>query len=167
MDIGIANQVQIREQQNNTECMAQIQLQQAQTIAELRNELKLVQNHQANHQANAVQPAKPEKSRTPSIGNDQLTAMLKNFLDNNNKNTPIINNRGKRRFNRQDNDLPGGERTVRRHPNSNAYCSSCGFDLPEAHTSATCKHQKAGHNKAHTITNRVGGSTRNCFHYKG
>ena len=166
-DIGIANQVQIKEQQENTECMAQVQLQQAQTIADLRNELKLVQNHQAN----AAYPAKPEKTATPTTGTDQaaqMTAMFKAFMDNSNKenNNNTSRSSGRRRHNRQDNDLPGGERTVRRHPNSNACCSTCGFDLPEAHTSATCKHQKEGHNKAHTVTNRVGGSTRNCFHCK-
>ena len=46
-------------------------------------------------------------------------------------------------------------------------CHSYGFDLAETHTSATCAWKKEGHNVLATITNRLGGTCKNCFHYKG
>ena len=63
------------------------------------------------------------------------------------------------------NDLPNGERSVRRNPGSNIYCWSCGFDLHEDHNKGGCSWKKDGHKEEATIENLMGGSTRNCFHH--
>ena len=66
------------------------------------------------------------------------------------------------------NDKKGGERSVRRWPNSTIYCWSCGFDLKEDHhtkVAGGCRWKKYGHKDDATIENRMGGSTRNCFHH--
>ena len=56
------------------------------------------------------------------------------------------------------------QRSVRRYTND-SYCHSCGFDMADKHTSATCTWKKEGHNVLATITNRLGGICKNCFHY--
>ena len=66
------------------------------------------------------------------------------------------------------NDKKGGERSVRRWPNSDVYCWSCGYDLREDHHTKNpggCRWKKYGHKDDATIENRMGGSTRNCFHH--
>ena len=75
--------------------------------------------------------------------------------------------KSKKQWQQNDNDLPNGQLTKRRHPESNAYCHSCGFDITTVHTSATCKWKKDGHREDATIDNRMGGSERNCFHHSG
>ena len=61
------------------------------------------------------------------------------------------------------NDLVNGQRSVRCYSGSNNYCWSCGFDIK--HNSENCEYKKEGHNKSATITNRMGESDTNCFHY--
>ena len=66
------------------------------------------------------------------------------------------------------NDRKGGERSVQRWPNSTIYCWSCGFDLKEDHhtkVAGGCRWKKYGHKDDATIENRMGSSTRNCFHH--
>ena len=63
------------------------------------------------------------------------------------------------------NDLGGGQQTVRRYPLLNNYCHSCGFDVK--HDSPTCPYKQPGHKDCAIITNRMGGSSRNCFHFTG
>ena len=68
-----------------------------------------------------------------------------------------------------DNDIPATtinpykQRPVRQYTNAN-YCHSCGFDLADKHTSASCTWKKEGHNVLATITNRLSGTCKNCFH---
>ena len=64
------------------------------------------------------------------------------------------------------NNMKGGERSVRRFPESTIYCWSCGFDLKPNHLdNGGCKWKRPGHKDEATIENRMGGSTRNCFHH--
>eukprot|EP00978_Attheya_sp_CCMP212_P000035 scaffold104_cov27-Attheya_sp.AAC.1 len=52
-------------------------------------------------------------------------------------------------------------------PPSDSYCHSCGYDLPTKHDSKVCRWKKDGHkDSAPTITSKMGGTERNCFHYK-
>ena len=61
------------------------------------------------------------------------------------------------------NDLGNGQISVRRYSGSDNYCWSCGFYIK--HNSENCEYKKEGHNPSATITNRMGGSDTNCFHY--
>ena len=61
------------------------------------------------------------------------------------------------------NDLGNGQRSVRRYSGSNNYCWSCVFDIK--HNSKNCEYKKERHNTSATITNQMGGSDTNCFHY--
>ena len=61
------------------------------------------------------------------------------------------------------NDLVNGQRSVCCYSGSNNYCWSCGFDIK--HNSENCGYKKEGHNPSATITNQMGGSDTNCFHY--
>ena len=64
------------------------------------------------------------------------------------------------------NDMPNGERSERCYPDSDVYCWSCRFDLQEDHLKdGGCSYKKYGHKDEATIENRMGGSTRNCFHH--
>ena len=63
------------------------------------------------------------------------------------------------------NDLGGGQRSVRRFPLLNHYCHSCGYDIK--HFNAECKWKEKGHIDCATITNRMGGNTKNSFHFTG
>ena len=63
------------------------------------------------------------------------------------------------------NDLGNGERSVRRYPDCNDYCHTCGFDISPNHL--PCRHKKPGHDNTATITNCKGGCPRNCHFYKG
>ena len=71
-----------------------------------------------------------------------------------------------------DNDIPATtcnpykQRSVRQYTNDD-YCHSCRFDMVEKHTSASCTWKKENHNVLATITNRLEGTSKNCFHYKG
>ena len=60
------------------------------------------------------------------------------------------------------NDLPNGERSKRRYPESTAYCPSCGYDIKPTHTPSNCTNRKACHNEAATLANKLGGVTTNC-----
>ena len=60
------------------------------------------------------------------------------------------------------NDLPNGERSRRRYPDSTAYCPSHGYDIKPTHTPTNCTNQKACHNEAATLSNKLGGVTTNC-----
>ena len=50
-------------------------------------------------------------------------------------------------------------RKVRKYQNNN-YCWSCGFDISDNHTSATCKWTKEGHKSDATKENTMGGSQK-------
>ena len=64
------------------------------------------------------------------------------------------------------NDMKNGERSKRRHPDSDIYCWSCGYDLSKKHLDdGGCSYKNPGHKAEATIENRMGGSTRNCFHH--
>ena len=60
------------------------------------------------------------------------------------------------------NDLPNGERSKRRYPDSTSYCPSCGYDIKQTHTPTNCTNRKACHNEAATLENKLGGVTTNC-----
>ena len=60
------------------------------------------------------------------------------------------------------NDLPNGERTKRRYPDSPNYCPSCGYDIKPTHTPGNCTNRKKCHNEAATLENKMGGVTTNC-----
>jgi hypothetical protein len=50
--------------------------------------------------------------------------------------------KGTQQWTPSDNDLPNDQRSIRRHPDSDNYCYSCGYDLPAKHDSHTCKWKK-------------------------
>ena len=60
------------------------------------------------------------------------------------------------------NDLPNGERTRRRYPDSTNYCPSCGYDIKPTHFPTNCTNRKSFHNVAATLANKMGGVTTNC-----
>ena len=84
--------------------------------------------------------------------------------------TTTPNNHKKDKCN--DNDIaakaahPYKQRPVRRYTHDN-YCHTCGFDIAEIHSSTHCKWKGKDHNVLATITNQLGGTSKNCFHYKG
>ena len=147
--------------------MAQVQLQQAQMIDDLSQELRHLKDHQENLLQHR-QPLQTLQTTTPT-SDVTLTALLELLWQN--KGGSKTSNGGKTSTRRQlhtTNDLPNGEQSVRRCPNSTSYCSTCGFDLDPKHNSKTCNYNKKNlnHNDAATIENMSCGSTRNTFHYK-
>jgi hypothetical protein len=95
-----------------------------------------------------------------------MAAQAQPSANNGSTGGPKTARKGARQWTTNDNDLPNGQRSKRRYPTSTAYCFSCGYDLPPKHTSKTCKWKKDGHNGETAITNKMGGSERNCFRYK-
>jgi hypothetical protein len=174
-EIGIANQVkeQLETNRDNTETVAQFQVEQAQTIDALQARLALLEAQKG--QAYGAQ-GPPAVITPPSAPDDmsQITTILQAVMaaqakppaDNGGTDGRKTARKGTRQWNTNDNDLPNGQRSKRRHPDSTTYCFSCGFDLPPKHTSKTCKWKKDGHKDKATISNKMGGSERNCFHHK-
>jgi hypothetical protein len=103
----------------------------------------------------------------------QITTMLQAVMAAQSQSNPETPSSGgkpqekksKRQWATNDNDLPNGQRSKRRHPTSDSYCHSCGYDLPPKHDSKSCRWKKDGHKEGATIKNRMGGAERNCFHY--
>ncbi|WP_288992558.1 hypothetical protein [uncultured Marinobacter sp.] len=172
-EIGIANQVQeqVEANRDNTETVAQFQLEQAQTIEALTTRLALLEASKPKAYGAQVPPA--IITPPPSDDISQMTTILQAVMAAQTKTTqesPGGNNtpdkERKRQWNTNDNDLPNGQRSKRRHPKSDTYCHSCGYDLPPKHDSKSCKWKKDGHKDGATILNKMSGSERNCFHYK-
>ena len=173
-DIGIANEVQelVGRAREETDTLAQIQLQQLSTIEALQARLAVLEN--PIHHANSAQiPSVVIPPATVSDDMSQITNMLQAVIAAQGKHNPLkqqerrSGKRSTRQWNINDNDLPNGQRSKRRHPDSDSYCHSCGYDLPPTHISKTCRWKKDGHNDEATITNKMGGSERNCFYFKG
>jgi hypothetical protein len=177
-EIGIANQVQTQVDANrdNTETVAQFQIEQAHTIEALTARLASLEGTKGQ----AYNAQIPPTVVTPPVASDdmsQITTMLHAYMTaqakppggstNGGGNDKTSKGKGQRNWNTNDNDLPNGQRSTRRHPNSDSYCFSCGYDLPLKHDSKTCKWKKEGHKDGATLQNKMGGSERNLFHYKG
>jgi hypothetical protein len=173
-EIGIANQVQeqVAANREHTETVVQFQLEQAQTIEALT--ARLAHLEATKNQAYGAQvpptvitpPAADDMSQITTMLHAVMAAQTKTNQENQNGRDNTQEKRSKRKWTTQDNDLPNGQRSKRRHPTSDSYCHTCGFDLPPKHDSKTCRWKKDGHKDSATITNKMGGSERNCFHYK-
>jgi hypothetical protein len=173
-EIGIANQVQqqVDTNRDNTETVVQFQLEQAQTIEALTARLALLEA--TKPQAYGAQ-VPPNVITPPSTADDmsQITTMLqavmaaqtKTSKDKTGGGDNAQEKKNKRQWGTNDNDLPNGQRSKRRHPDSDSYCHSCGYDLPPKHDSKSCRWKKDGHKEGATIMNKMGGAERNCFHY--
>jgi hypothetical protein len=170
-ELGIANQVQAQVDTNrdNTETVAQFQIEQAQTIEALTARLASLEGTQGQAYSAQVPPV-----LTPTETSDdmsQLTTILQAYMTaqastgGGSGTGPKSKTKGQRQWNTNDNDLLNGQRSKRRHPTSESYCYSCGYDLPAKHDSKTCKWKKDGHQDSATIRNKMGGSDRNCFHH--
>ena len=79
--------------------------------------------------------------------------------DNRNGTVTVTGGRG----GRAQNYLGNGQRSVYRYSGRNNYCWSCVFDIKQ--NSENSEYKKEGHNPSATITNQMGGSDTNCFHY--
>eukprot|EP00978_Attheya_sp_CCMP212_P028926 scaffold101114_cov61-Attheya_sp.AAC.4 len=135
-EIGIANQVQeqVAANRENTETVVQFQLEQAQTIDALN--ARLAHLEATKNQAYGAQV--PPTVITPPTADDmsQITTMLhavmaaqtKTSQENPNGGDNTQKKKSKRQWTTQDNDLPNGQRSKRRHPTSDSYCHSCGYD---------------------------------------
>jgi hypothetical protein len=174
-EIGIANQVQAQVDTNrdNTETVAQFQIEQAQTIEALTARLASLEGTKGHAYSAQVPPVITPPTTSDEMS--QLTTMLHAYMtaqekpaDGGTSGNNSRTQKGKsprQQWSINDNDLPNGQRSKRRHPDSNAYCFSCGYDLPPKHDSKTCKWKKEGHKDNATLQNKMGGSERNCFHY--
>jgi hypothetical protein len=176
-EIGIANQVQAQVDTNrdNTETVAQFQIEQAQTIEALTARLANLEGTKGQAYSAQVPPAvitppgtSDDMSQITTLLHAYMTAQAKPHESGTGGDTGARGSKGKgqRQWNVNDNDLPNGQRSKRRHPDSDSYCFSCGYDLPTKHDSKTCKWKKEGHKDSATIKNKMGGSDRNCFHHK-
>jgi hypothetical protein len=160
-EIGIANQVQEQVSANceHTETVVQFQLEQAQTIVALTARLALLKA--TKNQAYDAQVPPTVTTPTASDEMSQITTMLQAVMaaqaqtcqKSQNEGDSTHEKKGKRQWTTQENDLPNGQRSKRRHPTSDSYCHSCGYDLPPEHDSKTCKWKKTA-------------TECNCFHYK-
>ncbi len=167
-EIGIANQVkeQLETNRDNTETVAQFQVEQAQTIDALQAHLALLEAQKG--QAYGAQ-SPPSTITPPTAPEDmsQITTLLQAVMaaqaqpQDNTGGTGgrTTTRKGARQWNTNDNDMHNGQRTKRRHPTSTTYCFSCGYDLPPKHTSKTCKNPKPGHQETATKANQMEGST--------
>ena len=102
--------------------------------------------------AAATSPAQP----TPEMMQQLYMMMQQSPINGTGTGTGGIGGRAR-------NDLGNGQRSVRCYSGSNNYCWSCGFDIK--HNSENCEYKKEGPNPSATITNQMGGSDTNCFHY--
>jgi hypothetical protein len=174
-EIGIANQVQAQVETNrdNTETVAQFQIKQAQIIEALTARLASLEGTKGQAYNAQVPPVITPPGTPDDIS--QITTMLQAYMTAQAKpheggssgggDTRDPKVKKPRQWNTNDNNLPNGQQSKRRHPESNSYCFSCGYDLPPKHDSKTCKWKKEGHKDGATIKNKMGGSDRNCFHY--
>jgi hypothetical protein len=174
-EIGIANQVQaqVDTNRNNTETVAQFQIEQAQTIEALAARLNSLEGSKGQ-----AYSAQGPPYITPTETSDDISALTSLFqaymtaqakphdVDKSGGSARALKGKGQRQWTNNDNNLPNGQRSKCRHPDSDSYCFSSGYDLPPKHDSTTCKWKKDGHKDGATIKNKMGGSERNCFHYK-
>ena len=110
-------------------------------------------------------------STTSTVTKDEMMQMFAQFTQNLKQGectvipptgTGVSKKKNKFGTNYIRNDLPNGERTRRRYPDSTSYCPSCGYDIKPTHTPASCANKKAWHNDAATLENKMGGVTTNC-----
>ena len=136
---------------------------------------QLIQQQDATKNLNTAFKNKSSE-QTPTTDSEKMTAATKAFMKfttfaNGGKGSPNPNATGKQHLWQGKkpyiaNNLPNGEQLQHRHPDNNkSYCYKCGFDLPPGHTSKTCKYKTKNHKGEATIKNRMGGSTKNCFHH--
>ena len=129
-EIGIANQVkeQVETNRENTETMEIFQINLAQTIEELTARLdQLVNTKAPTGQAYGAQV--PSVIMPPSRSDDmsQITTILQAVLEAQAK-TPggrtygnVDSSKTKRKWNKNDNDMPNSQRSKLRHPKINSY----------------------------------------------
>jgi hypothetical protein len=176
-EIVIANQVQeqVAANREHTKTVVQFQLEQAQTIDALT--ARLAHLEATKNQAYSAQV--PPTVITPTASNEMsqmITTMLQAVMAAQAQTSPKKQNggdnstqekKGKRQWTTQDNDLPNGQRSKRRHPTSDSYCHSCGYITYHPNMTARHSNGKDGHKDSATIKNKMmGGTKRNCFHYK-
>jgi hypothetical protein len=147
-EIGIANQVkaQVDTNRDNTETVAQFQIEQAQTIEALTARLNSLEG--ATGQAYSAQGPPSITLTETSDDISQLTSLFQAYMTAQVKphdaatsegSTRAPKGKGSRQWTNNDNDLPNGQRSKRRHPDSNSYCFFCGYDLPPKLNKLKCQ----------------------------
>ena len=110
-------------------------------------------------------------STTSTVTKDEMMQMFAQFTQNFKPGecteippteTKVTKKKSKFGTNYIRNDLPNGERSKRRYPDSTSYCPSCGYDIKPTHTPTNCTNRKACHNVAATLADKMGGVTTNC-----
>ena len=145
------------------------------TIANTNNNLlALIAEHQQHQQTcppvqNLVEPSPPTSLNSSALTNQADVAALAKqiaaaLLAPNTTAQPLpstaptttATSKSKRNTSRR----PTEPRTSRLYTNMN-YCWTHGFDLHDLHTSSTCQNKAPGHKTDATVTNQMGGSTKN------
>ena len=100
----------------------------------------------------------------------QINKILQAVLEEQPK-TPEVTNvnrdsiKTKSKWNKNDYDMPNSQRLKRRHPKSNSYYHSCGYDLPHKHDSKTWNWKKRGTKIWSNNQEQKGGLERTYFQY--
>ena len=146
----------LEEMNNNTKFIAQQLLESKQVAIELYEEINKIKKI-------------PKTSNTTQQNNSDKQTRL---LTNQEKNMKFIGSMsfakagGAPRPQKILIDMANGEQSKQRHPDSNIYCWTCGYDLSKKHLDNGGQIFKKPGNKAEaTIENHMGGTTHNCFHH--
>ena len=179
-ELANAAMKQTEEDDTDRRTQQELAILQTQKIQELQEQLKEVANSVTKNNFTGRIPALIDTSdssksgggsTTSTVTKDEMMQMFAQFTQNLKQGectvipptgTGVSKQKNKFGTNYIRNDLPNGERTRRRYPDSTSYCPSCGYDIKPTHTPASCANKKAWHNNAATLENKMGGVTTNC-----
>ena len=179
-ELANTTMAQTMEDETNQRAAQEILVLQTKKIQELEEQLKEVANSVMNiprripasiDTSNSSKSNGGGGSTTSTVTKDEMMQMFAQFTQNlkpgectviDPKETKVGKKKNEFGTNYIQNNLPNGERSKRRYPDSTNYCPSCGYDIKPTHTPFNCTNQKSFHNEAATIDNKMGGVTTNC-----
>ena len=182
-ELANATMAQTMEDETNQRAAQEILVLQTKKIQDLEEKLNLqIANSVTNNNIPGRIPALIDTSdssksnggggsTTSTVTKDEMMQMFAQFTQNfkpgectviDPKETKVGKKKNKFGTNYIQNDLPNGEQSKQRYPDSTNYCPSCGYDIKPTHTPFNCTNRKSFHNEAATIDNKMGGVTTNC-----
>ena len=151
-ELANATMAQTMEDETNQQAAQEILVLQTKKIQELEEQLKEVANSVTNIPGRipaSIDTSDSSKSNgdgdstTSTVTKDEMMQMFAQFTQNfkpgectviDPKDTKVGKKKNKFGTNYIQNDLPNGEQSKQRYPDSTNYCPSCGYDIKPTHT---------------------------------
>jgi hypothetical protein len=162
----VANSAFVTDTKENFEHLANNTINNTETIQQLREELTALKEKQSQSQRSPLAPTQTANQATaPPPASDTNTKLLETLITIVKQQKQQPKKRAHQKYPKHTRNIPGELRKVRRYPDNDNYCHRCGYDIVDAHTSATCKYvtpeQRKTHQPTATADNPMGGSMKN------